>query len=329
MIIVLYKRKTYDHATNTHAAEVLGKETHEHIGEVLIPRNPDANSPIFITKKFLAHAEYRWKVVRVVVGQPCPGSSQTFEVFVEPSPQLLRGEYLSNILKTPGKTISNVLHRYALVEVEYGHPLAVGKINSDIRTNKRYADSLQYGSMPKRRLAIINRVSSYGMNPVIQAIPISSVPPRSGDNSSVEVTGSLASMVHYNKQSWAVTSMIETIAPTRIIAPLVQWNKKAIGRDTGFRTRLEPKDRVNLLSALMYGVNSESRLRDTADLLAAREDVKKHEGELAQLRQQVSMMQSQATYFSAYEQMAKEYAEQIGQKFDLLRDEYVTVYGNS
>ena len=41
------------------------------------------------------------------------------------------------------------------------------------------------------------------------------------------------------------------------------------------------------------------------------------------------MMQSQATYFSAYEQMAKEYAEQIGQKFDLLRDEYVTVYGNS
>lgn len=322
MIVVKYKEQQRDLHGSALPSIVLGQETHESIDEVLLPRHPQPESPIYFTKKFSGHAEYRWKVVSCSGTSATASTPQTFEVFLDRRPQLHRSEYLANILKTPGNSLQRVLHRYALIEIEYGHPPVVGKMDNRIRSNKRYPDSVQIGSMPKRRLAIVNRVSIYAGRPVIQAVPISSVRPHPGDRTAVEVTKSLGTLPDYDRQSWAVTSMVETIAPTRIIAPLVRWKNKAYGRDTGFKSTLAVSERAMFRDALMCGVESESRVRDSEKLAELVRLMTQNEEQLFQLRAHVEELHSRTRYHDAYEEMARQLAISTSGDFESMRDDY-------
>ena len=325
MILVRYMERQSDRSGNALPPILLGTELHDSIDEVLLPRNPQADVPIYFTKKFSGRVEYRWKVVSCTGTAADRSTPQTFDILLDRKPQLHRSEYLSNILKTPGKSVQKLLHRYAFIEIEYGHPPVVGKRNNDIRSNKRYPDSVQFGSMPKRRLAVVNRVSVHAGRPVIQAVPISSVRPPPGDRTAVEVTGSLGVLPDYDKESWAVVSMIETIAPTRIIAPRVRWNNRAFGRDTGFKTTLSVSARVGFRDALMFAVESGGRVQDSLQLAELAGRMAAQEKQLEELRLQLEQLQRRTRHFEAYKEMARDLALGTSRSLDAMRDEYAAM----
>lgn len=231
---------------------LLGREVLDNVEEALLPYPSTQDSPVFMSKKFNGRVEYRWKVISVeveVVDQPGPLS--IFTIVLATKDQLEKEACLLNIVKKRGKALKAVVPRGSLVEVEYGHQLAVGKANGDIRTNKRYPETLQRGSMPKRRLAIVIDIKSGGKG-VIQVVPITSKE-RIGDKSAVDVTLWIDNLVDYQKRSWAVCSMVESVSPTRIFAPLVSY-PGGPSRDTGFGSRLGKTEMARIDSALVHGV---------------------------------------------------------------------------
>lgn len=317
-IVVKYLEIVNDPATGQDVAHVLGTEAYDDIEESLIPKRPLPNKPVFMTKKFTSATEYRWKVQDVVVAQQAP---VIFEITLSRHPQLDKSEYLPSILK--GKTIMAVLRKYAIVEVEFGHPPGIGKSCGNITSNKRYVDSVQDGNMPKRRLAIVLRATSrQPSGAVVQVVPISSVQPYVGDKSAVEVTSSLVNMVNYNKASWAVCGMVETVAAGRIIAPLVNWGKKQT-RDTGFSTKLEVTLRPDFEAALLHGldrssVNAQMSQALTANALLATQNAQLVADNSA-LAAQLAALQNAHLHAGAHEAMARELATANSMDFEELR----------
>lgn len=301
---------------------ILGTEIYDEVEESLLPKNPAPDKPVFMTKKFVGHIEYRWQVKAVVVVQCNP---VVFEVILGRSAQLAKSYYLPEILR--GKTIMSVLQKYALVEVEFGHAPSVGKSDGDIKSNKRYVDTVQDGNMPKRRLAIVLRATSKRPSgAIVQVVPISSVAPHSGDRTAIEVTSSLTRMAHYNKKSWAICGMVESIAAGRIIAPMVDWGKKQM-RDTGFSTKLDAGLRPGFEAALLYGldranVNAQLTNSVTASTqLAAQNAILANEN--LQLKKQLAVLTALQQHAAAHEEMAKELAVQYGVSLEELRDTFV------
>jgi hypothetical protein len=133
-------------------------------------------------------------------------------------------------------------------------------------------------------------------------------------------------MVHYNRQSWAICSMIETISATRIIAPMARWKGGYPGRDTGFKHKLGSAERLALADALMHGVGSQNRVTDSNSLVQTQQDLIQRDQEIEQLRSQVETLQARVKYVDTYEQMARDYANGIGMPFEPLRDEFHEIY---
>lgn len=284
MIVVNYKEQKFDSATNSNVLSDLGTETFEGIEEVLLPLSPSGAAPVFCTKKFKGSTDYRWEVLSVT--STMQGNESAYVVTLSSRPQVHKSEYLPHIFKNQKhKHPKQILYQYALVEVEYGHTSNVGKFDGSIESNKRYVDTLQYGSMPKRRLAIVNQVIVRAGQTLVQVIPITSNPPPNGGGASmVEVTSCLSGLVHYMKPSWAVCSMIETVAPSRIMAPLYQIKPKTQGRVTSFPKKISGTPKAELKEAILHGIASSAYADATRKLEIEEQTVKRLADELALLQ---------------------------------------------
>jgi uncharacterized protein YifN (PemK superfamily) len=258
MIVVIYEEVIRDKATGANTYAQLGTETHQDIDEVMLPSNPEDGSPIFLTKKFAGQREYRWRVQSVCQKAGVPDAR--YLVTLSRGKQVPKHFYLKNILAARGEKVRAVVHQWSLVEVEFGHSLTVGKATGDIRGNKRYAETIQLYSMPKRRLAIVIQVIERSQEDLLQVIPITSKRPLGHDRSTVEVTPALTDFFHYQKQSWAACKMIQTVTASRIIAPMRTIPFQAPARDKGFNTKIQGAVRDSLRDALMYGVNAGGRV---------------------------------------------------------------------
>lgn len=293
MIVVSYEEKIVNVATGAVTTAHLGSETHDAIEEVLLPSNPSPGTPIFFTKKFAGRHEYRWQVndVRCMQG----ATALTYVVVLQRRPQIDKQDYLKNILTARKEKVRRVLHPWAIVEVEFGHALTVGKVSGDVRGNKRYVDTVQQYSMPKRRLAVVLQVLERASEDLVQVIPITSKPPLSTDKTAVEVTSELSTMVHYQKPSWAVSQMTQTVTASRIIAPKITPRFGPERRDKGFNQMVRGTVRDALKDAIMHGVAAGGRVSDSAALVEER-------SKAAQLAHQVSEL---ADKVALYEQLVE------------------------
>ncbi|MFP3180547.1 MAG: hypothetical protein RXS25_07325 [Paraburkholderia sp.] len=289
MIVVNYEEKTTHPTSGVVTHQALGSETHDKITEVLLPGEPSATDPIFFTKKFSQRSEYRWEVVEV--SQDYSQSQKTYLVTLSKREQVRKDFYLNNILKAKRVAAKKILFPNAIVEVEYGHAMDVGDEDGEITSNKRYVDSVQRGSMPKRRLAIVNQIIERPDQELIQVILISSRRPLNNASSlrMVDVTDCLCNLVHYQKQSWAICEMIETVAPSRVMAPLRRKPSGPHGqpveqRDIAFATKISPSMRNELRDALMYAVAQEFRVTTASALdtkIASEKALQKRVGDLS------------------------------------------------
>lgn len=274
---------------------LLGKEISDDIEEVLLPSNPSADNPIFWTKKFSSHAQHRWQVIGFEPPQPGspasginPATPTIFTITLAPTKQIDKSAWLPNIAKSSQKNPKSLLTPGCFVEIEYGHPMFVGKASGLIKTNKRYPESFQYGSMPKRRIGIVistkfgknNRISS------VQVMPITSQPPTwEGDPSVVEVTDELRRLrlLDYPKESWAVANMLESIAPTRVFALVRQYPTREVRRDISFGARLSTAKFREINVALAHGTSQQGLLKEKTDL----------ESEVSALKEQLAVAQAE------------------------------------
>ncbi len=254
MIVVNYEEEVKDPVSGAVTRIPLGSESHQGIDEVLLPSQPAADSPIFMTKKFAGRGEYRWQVLDVCRNMAV-GPSVEYVVTLSRRNQVPKEAYLKNILAARNERLKKVLFQWTFVEVEFGHSLTIGKANGDIRSNKRYADTIQLYSMPKRRLAIVTQVIERTAEDLVQVVPITSRQPHFSDRSSMEVTNCLKDLTHYQKQSWAIGKMIQTVTASRIIAPMTNVSATKAIRDTGFRTLIRGDLREQLKDTLMHGVS--------------------------------------------------------------------------
>jgi uncharacterized protein YifN (PemK superfamily) len=257
---------------------VLGSESHNDIEEVMLPSNPEHGAPIYMTKKFIGQRDYRWKVESVC--QKSGGANVHYLVTLSRGAQVQKQFYLKNILAA-GRKVREVVYEWSIVEVEFGHSLTVGKGTGDIGSNKRYADTIQLYSMPKRRLAIVIQVIERSTEDLLQVIPITSKAPFASDRSMVEVTSALAGFSYYQKRSWAACKMIQTVTASRIIAPAKAIRFQAPARDKGFKARVQGPLRDSLKDAIMHGVNASGRVRASQALVTT-------QAECAALRNQVA-----------------------------------------
>lgn len=267
MIEVRYEEETQNDSTGAIGHTVLGLEMHKDIEEVLLPLHP-SGGPIFFTKKFSSRPEYRWEVREVIQEQR--EDTQIYVVRLIKRVQVEKEFYLKNIAGKRGTGLRSVLYPWAIVEVEFGHSPMIGKMSGDLASNKRYVDTVQMYSMPKRRLAVVVQIIKRQHEDLLQVIPISSIEPVATEKASVEITSQLTKMANYRERSWAICRMIQTVTASRVMAPLVQRDRMPVIRDKGFRTMVRDPVRSELKDALLYGIAAEGRLTDLNALAAER-----------------------------------------------------------
>jgi uncharacterized protein YifN (PemK superfamily) len=265
--------------------QALGSETHTQITEVLLPFTPTPADPIFMTKKFSGRDEYRWEVLGI--GQDYTQPQRTYVVTLLRREPVKKNYYLSAILAAKKATPK---------KDEAG----------GVESNKRYVDTVQRGSMPKRRLAIVNQVLERKEQDLIQVIPISSRKPVDNESSlrMVDVTACLSNLIHYQKPSWAICEMMETVAPSRIMAPMRRKFTGANGqavdqRDLAFATKITSSIRQELDDAMMYAVHQKFRIETALNLQETKESTKALQVQVDQLSDKVTALEADLASIAA------------------------------
>lgn len=314
----------YEHYGNTGQQKLLGSEFLDGIEEALLPTNPEfvtdsitgksRQEKIFMSKKFFGRDEYRWQVLQVAGHSDLITRGLVFDVVLTSRRQVEKDRCLTQVIKQRKKTqrqnLQAFLRPFYLVEVEYGHPMSIGKASGEVKSNKRYPESFQLGSMPKRRLAIVLKATQRKTTGLVQVVPISSVEPASCDQSCVEVTGMIApfGFSDYKKPCWAICGMVEHVSATRIFFPEI---KLGGGKpQPNFRAELKGENKKSIQRALVYGVGGQAVVEEKNDQIAM------HNKKIAELQKQLELLQTQLKISEIHEAIAREYAEILEDNFE-------------
>ena len=256
-IVVTYFKRMLDQSGNE-VLHLLGTESLNGVSEVLLPRS-EQDSTIYFIKKFTAHSEYQWIVRSVERTLPTEASGAAFNVVLECPPGSGITEYLyQSLRKGKGRTVQRVIRVGNLVEVDYGHEQAIGRSDGELRSNKRYSDTIQNGEMHKRRLAVVVSISRRS---TLQVVPITSQEPASTDKTTFELSEATLNQLKFygnsGKRSWAIASMIETVSSRRVLPPVSYFQGRAgirSGRDTNYSVSLSSTEMRSLKKALLHSI---------------------------------------------------------------------------
>ena len=329
-ILVIYFKRTLDQAQNEVIVS-LGTETLDGVSEVLLPRH-EQDSKIYFVKKFSGHTCYQWLVYAVEQTAPTATTCAAFRVVLETPPNSGAVEYLHQTLsKGKGRTLQSVVRPGNLVEVDYGHELAVGRSDGELRSNKRYSDTIQSGEMHKRRLAVVVSISR---RTTLQVVPITSQEPAPTDKTAFELSGATLSQLKFygnsGKRSWAIASMIETVSTRRVLPPISYFKGRGAvrsGRDTNYSVSLSSTETRALKAALLHSIG----VRDYYDNQTALTQAKARILMLEPLPNQVSDLQARILALQAeaeHLRLCKEVADMWAKSMNLdLLDEVNTLKG--
>ena len=295
--IIKYFRYTNDQETEP---QLLGVERSEGVKEKLIPDFSEEGHKISITKFFDGCDDHRWLVKNLI-----HNSNTETSIYLDAWTNNRREEFLSQTKKSNRSVISK-LQFGTLVEVEFGFIPSVKKLNGDVRTNKRYPDTIHRGEMHKRRLCVVVKAVSDR----VQVVPVSSQAPRSTGDLTVCKLGdaSLADLISYNDPvipSYAICHMIKTVALTRVLPPLARHDSaRAAFRGNRYSKKLNNVDRHAFKESLSHAVG----FPDYFDL---KEKVDAHYQELKNIKPKKESLSEQVVQLTkektVFEEMAKRY----------------------
>lgn len=267
-IQISYFQRSIDQE-QTESFVLLGTETLDGVSEALLPRYQE-DSKIYCIKKFDGNACYQWLVLSVEKTAPLATACASFKIVFEAPSNSDPVEYLYQTLnKGKGRTLQSIVRPGNLVEIDYGHELAVGRSDGELRSNKRYSDTIQKGEMHKRRLAIVVNISRRS---TLQVVPITSVEPAAVDKTAFEISSATLNQLTFygrsGKRSWAIANMIETVSTRRVLPPVSYFTHRGhtrFGRDTNYSVSLSSPETRSLKEALLHSIS----VRDYFDNLNA------------------------------------------------------------
>ncbi|WP_225181360.1 type II toxin-antitoxin system PemK/MazF family toxin [Pectobacterium aroidearum] len=229
---------------------LLGKEIYDDIEEFLLPINYK-NTPFFITKSFLGHANYRWKV-KLVLGIK-KGVYGVWLIDKDTSTDIYLNQ-TSMRIKAP---FWGVVKKGAIVIVEFGHVYQVANFIGEIKDTYSYPCTHQSGEMHKRRPAIVVSADKHG----VKIVPITSKKPDSYPlNKSVfeleEESTQFINEFSNDKNSYVLCEMIQTVSPARILPPNAKSrrNVKTFFRDERYTRIINRRDIWKLETALLSSI---------------------------------------------------------------------------
>jgi len=316
-IIIRYFEQIKDPATSAITLAPLGMETLESISEVLLPSV--SGHKVFCIKKFTDVANYRWYVESV---------ARLSDLGVKPAEYVVTlsklfqshgaEEYLQQTLAKTKQSLPSLIYPSTLVEVEYGFIQTVAREDGELRTNKRYCDTLQKGEMHKRRLAVVIRAA----RGVVQVAPVTSEAPAAGDKTSFELSrdtlDQLATWGGSGKNSWVLTGMIETVSTSRILPPVSFYTvgqRQRTGRSTHYKLRLTADEKQELKTSLAHSVGITDYPQVKASLLDAKEQlaaVPKTTADLAAALAKNAALEALVGELRLVEEVAKDWAKGMG-----------------
>jgi uncharacterized protein YifN (PemK superfamily) len=282
--IVIRYMKNISGATGVHQV-LLGQEIFDDICEALIPR-VDPNSKAFLVKRFHGVNNYRWDI-ESVTNISSSNAPIIYEVILSQYAAAQPIVYLSTTQKKTSAPLNKIIRPYSLVEIEYGFFQDVIKDNGDVRTNKRYTNTLQKGEMRKRRLGIVIKVN----NSTLQVIPTTADPSQAGGKNVVELDQGTLSLLDFyggGKRSFALCDMIATVSSNRIYPPAQAGTKI---RSTSYRLKLSKSERSSVIIAMIQSSGYDTYIDDLK--------------ELADLRHSNAVLKAEIEKLNVYKKLAE------------------------
>ncbi|PHX44784.1 hypothetical protein AO263_06365 [Pseudomonas sp. NZIPFR-PS5] len=228
-------------------------------------------------------------------------------------------EYLQQTLTKTKQSLPSLIYPGTLVDVEYGFIQAVAREDGELRTNKRYCDTLQKGEMHKRRLAVVIRAA----RGVVQVAPVTSEAPAAGGKTifqlSRDTLDQLTTWGGSGKDSWVLTGMIETVSTSRILPPVSFYTvgqRKRSGRSSHYKLRLTANEKQELKTSLAHSVGITDYPQAKASLLDAKEQlaaVREITADLAAALAKNAALEALVNELRLVEEVAKDWAKGMGE----------------
>lgn len=316
-IVIRYFEQIKDLATGTTSVSPLGKETYESISEALMPGSGDHK--IFCIKKFTGVANYRW-YVEGVTQLTAPGVVPAeFTVTLSTIFSAVGEEYLQQTLKKTRSSLNKVVQLGTVVEVDYGFIQTIGREDGELRTNKRYCDTLQKGEMHKRRLAIVVKAN----RGVCQVVPVTSNDPGSSDKTSFQLSRATLDLLpawgNSGKDSWAICQMVESVSVNRILPPVTEYqvrHQTRRGRNTHYALRLTEAEKALLKNSLLHSIGvtdyqqTKTRLVETRDQLQA---LTAAATDLEAANARIAALEAERNELMLYQEVARDWGKGMGE----------------
>lgn len=312
-MIIQYFELSSDRPDQPH---MLGFESYSGIQETLIALEPNLSAskslyPVFLTKRFELRASHVWRLHAIERISPQLPSPAIFKIYLWPH-DVTREEFLFKTLrKNPCVKIHKLIRQGTLVEVDFGFVQQVARASSEVRSNKRYMDTVLFGEMHKRRLAVVTKVIS---KHIVQVAPVTSSELPEKDKSSFMINRNLLSEMprykHSEKNCTVLCSMLQSVSTQRVLPPM-SIHRGSVGRNPNYAIVLKGSDKSALKEALVHAVGSANYI-PAQDLM----DLKKafSEAETSILTQSAALnaYKSKVRDFDTLQRLAQRWAESMG-----------------
>lgn len=311
MVEVHYFNCTSD-AQGNQAKQLLGREVFDGVTEALIP-GWGAAKTVFFTKRFQSTPHHLWRVERVTPASAAGVSPVIYEVYLSYSAPSFAEEYLYQTLKKDRpKSTFKLLRKGTLVEVDYGFPQNVARDDRQVKSNKRYSDTLQNAEMHKRRLAVVVKVISSNL---VQVAPVTSKG-TVGDKSEFQLTQATVDRLPRYKDSgyssYVLCNRIEAVSTQRILPPLSYDKQGRKARYTSYPVALSAHELNELKSSMLIAIGI-SDYSPQHRLRAAEKQAEAYEVRIAELEDRIAALQSENVTVTG---LCRDWALQVGRDYD-------------
>lgn len=292
--------------------QLLGRELFDGVTEALIP-SWDATKTVFYTKRFQAVRHHLWRVEGVNLASVAGINPVIYEVFLSYSAPAFAEEYLYQTLKKDrSKSTFKLLRQGTLVEVDYGFPQGVAREDRQVKSNKRYSDTLQHAEMHKRRLAVVVKVISSNL---VQVAPVTSQR-TAGDKSEFQLSQATIDRLPRYKgsgyNSYVLCNRLEAVSTQRILPPLAYDRNGRKARYTTYPIALSSHELNDLKASMLVaiGVSDYSPLHR---LKTAEKQVEACRARIAELEGRVAALEAEGETVSG---LRRFWAAQLGLSYD-------------
>lgn len=226
--------------------------------------------------------------------------------------------YLRQTLDKTRQSLESLIRPGTLVDVDYGFIQTIARADGEIRTNKRYCDTLQKGEMHKRRLAVVVRAK----RGIVQVAPVTSQQPAPADKTCFQLSKPLLTQLAQwgasGKDSWVLTGMIESISTSRILPPVTAFKKSGQsrhGRNPNYSLRLSALEAADMKICLGHSVGIGDYQQTKVRLAEAQQNLSvlpSLTAELATLKASLAVMADENRQLRLVEEVAQGWCKQMG-----------------